>query len=176
MKGKVGLEEHFATEDTLADSKGFLPDDTWPELRGRLIDIHERRIAEMDRHGVEMMVLSLNAPAIQAMPDPKRANEIARRANDFLAEQVRKRPDRFQALAALPMQDPELAAEELTRCVKDLGFRAPWSTASRSSTTPTAWLYYDLPQYWAVLAGRREARRAVLSAPAQSAAEPGQDL
>ena len=69
MKGKIGLEEHFAIEDTLNDSKGFLPDDVWPELRGRLIDIHDRRIAEMDRHGVEMMVLSLNAPAIQAMQD-----------------------------------------------------------------------------------------------------------
>ena len=45
MKGKIGLEEHFATDDTLADSKGFLPDHTWPELRGRLIDFHERRIA-----------------------------------------------------------------------------------------------------------------------------------
>src|SRR5205807_2476030 len=60
MKGKIGLEEHFATDDTLADSKGFLPDHTWPELRGRLIDFHERRIAEMDRNGVEMMILSLN--------------------------------------------------------------------------------------------------------------------
>jgi len=63
VKGKIGLEEHFAIEDTLNDSKGFLPDDVWPELRGRLIDIHDRRIAEMDRHGVEMMVLSLNAPS-----------------------------------------------------------------------------------------------------------------
>src|SRR5882672_8619133 len=88
VKGKIGLEEHFAIEDTLSDSKGFLPDDVWPELRGRLIDIHDRRIAEMDRHGVEMMVLSLNAPAIQAIPDPARANEVARRANDFLVEQV----------------------------------------------------------------------------------------
>jgi len=123
VKGKVGLEEHFAIEDTLNDSKGFLPDDVWPELRGRLIDIHDRRIAEMDRHGVEMMVLSLNAPAIQAILDPARADELARRANDFLAEQVRKRPDRFQGLAALPMQDPELAAKELARCVKDLRFK-----------------------------------------------------
>ena len=59
---------------------------------------------------MEMMILSLNAPAVQAIPDPRRAIEIARRANDFLAEQVRKRPQRFQALAALPMQDPDLAS------------------------------------------------------------------
>jgi len=148
VKGKIGLEEHFAIEVTLNDSKGFLPDDVWPELRGRLIDIHDRRIAEMDRHGVEMMVLSLNAPAIQAMPDPARANEVARRANDFLAEQVTKRPDRFQALAALPMQDPALAAQELTRCVKDLRFKGALVNGFSQLHDPDSMVYYDLPQYW----------------------------
>jgi len=148
MKGKIGLEEHFATDDTLADSKGFLPDHTWPELRGRLIDFHERRIAEMDRCGVEMMILSLNAPAIQAILEPKRADEIARRANDFLAEQVRRRPDRFQALAALPMQDPELADNELTRCVEQLGFRGALVNGFSQVFEADSMVYYDLPQYW----------------------------
>ena len=147
MKGKIGLEEHFATDDTLADSKGFLPDHTWPELRGRLIDFHERRIAEMDRCGVEMMILSLNAPAIQAILEPKRADEIARRANDFLAEQVRRRPDRFQALAALPMQDPDLATRELTRCVKDLGFRGALVNGFSQIGDPDSMVYLDDKRY-----------------------------
>ena len=86
MQGKIGLEEHFAIDDTLQDSNGFLPDAVWPELRDRLMDIHGKRLRQMDEHGMEMMILSLNAPAVQAIPDPKRANEIARRANDFLAE------------------------------------------------------------------------------------------
>lgn len=34
MQGKIALEEHFAIPDTLSDSKGFLPDHTWMELRG----------------------------------------------------------------------------------------------------------------------------------------------
>jgi predicted TIM-barrel fold metal-dependent hydrolase len=148
VKGKIGLEEHFATEETLSDSKGFLPDDVWPELRARVLDIHERRIAEMDRNGVEMMLLSLNAPAIQAIPDPTRADAVARRTNDYLAEQVAKRPDRFQALAALPMQDPELAARELTRCVKDLGFRGALVNGFSQVNVPDSMVYYDLPQYW----------------------------
>jgi predicted TIM-barrel fold metal-dependent hydrolase len=155
MKGKIGLEEHFATDDTLAESKGFLPDHTWPELRNRLIDFHDRRIAEMDRNGVEMMLLSLNAPAIQAILDPKRADEIARRANDFLAEQVRKRPDRFQALAALPMQDPELATNELTRCVKELGFRGALVNGFSQVHEADSMVYYDLPQYWPFWRGSR---------------------
>ena len=70
----------------------------------------------MDEHGIEMMLLSLNAPVIQAIPDPARANDIARKANDYLAREVQKRPDRFQGLAALPMQDPDLAIRELDRC------------------------------------------------------------
>src|SRR5207248_7456884 len=32
MQGKIGLEEHFAIPETLNDSKGYLPDYTWPEL------------------------------------------------------------------------------------------------------------------------------------------------
>jgi 2,3-dihydroxybenzoate decarboxylase len=94
------------------------------------------------------MLLSLNAPAIQAIPDPARANEIARRANDFLAEQVRKRPTRFQALAALPMQDPDAAIRELQRCVKELGFRGALVNGFSQIRDPNSAVYLDLPQYW----------------------------
>ena len=72
---------------------------------------------------MQLMLLSLNAPAVQAIPDPASAAAVARRANDFLAAEVRKRPQRFQGLAALAMQDPDEAARELTRCVKELGLR-----------------------------------------------------
>jgi gamma-resorcylate decarboxylase len=147
MKGKIGLEEHFAIPETLGDSKGFLADATWPELQGRLMDIHERRIAEMDRHGMEMMVLSLNAPAVQAIADPKRAVNVARRANDFLAEQVTKRPGRFQGLAALAMQDPDAATRELVRCVKELGFRGALVNGFSQVGDPNSMVYLDDARY-----------------------------
>src|ERR1700741_2343440 len=118
MEGKIGLEEQFAINETLMDSAGFVPDDHWPELRSRILDIHEKRLRLMDQHGMEMMLLSLNAPAVQAIPDAKKAHEIARRANDFLAEQVERRKGPFQGFAALPLQDPDLASRELERCVK----------------------------------------------------------
>src|SRR5204862_7576714 len=92
MEGKIALEEHFAIPDTLQDSKGFLPEHLWPELQSRILDIQERRLAEMDRHGVQMMLLSLNAPAIQPIPDPRRATDLARRGSDLLARAVAKRP------------------------------------------------------------------------------------
>jgi len=145
MHRKIGLEEHFAIPETLSDSRGYLPDETWNELRARVLDIHERRLREMDQHGIEMMILSLNAPAIQAIPDAARADEVARKANDYLAEQVHRRPDRFQGLAALPMQDPERAAAELERCVGDLGFRG--ALVNGFSDLADSTLYYDLPQY-----------------------------
>jgi 2,3-dihydroxybenzoate decarboxylase len=109
----------------------------------------------MDRHGIETMILSLNAPAVQAIPDPKRAAEVARRANDFLAEQMQQRPDRFQAFAALPMQDPDVAARELERCVTELGFKGALVNGFSQIDDPESAVYYDLPQYralWGVVA------------------------
>jgi 2,3-dihydroxybenzoate decarboxylase len=63
MQGKIGLEEHFAIPETLNDSKGYLGDNVWPELEKRLMDMQEYRLRQMDAHGMEMMILSLNAPA-----------------------------------------------------------------------------------------------------------------
>ena len=148
MKGKIGLEEHFAIDDTVMDSKGFFPDDIWKEVRERVLDLHGRRLRLMDEFGMEMMILSLNAPAIQAIPDAKKANEIARKANDYLAENVRKRPDRFQALAALPLQNPELAAKELERCIRDLGMRGALANGFSQIGDPNTTAYLDEKQYW----------------------------
>ncbi|VCU67975.1 Amidohydrolase [Pigmentiphaga humi] len=145
--GKIALEEHFALDETLEDSRPFVPEKDWPELRSRLLDVQDRRLRLMDEHGIETMILSLNAPAVQAVADHRQATELARRANDFLAEQVARRPGRFRGFAALALQDPEQASAELQRCVKDLGFVGAlvngFSEDARSETT----LYYDLPRY-----------------------------
>ena len=147
MHGKIALEEHFATTETLNDSKGFLPESCWNELSARLLDLHETRLHLMDRHGIEMMLLSLNAPTVQAIPDAARADKTARRANDFLAEQVARRPARFQALAALPMQDPDLAIRELERCIKTLGFKGALVNGFSQVGAENTAVYLDLPQY-----------------------------
>src|SRR5690349_4947970 len=147
MNGKIGLEEHFAIADTLSDSKGFLADRVWPELESRLMDIQERRIAEMDRHGMQMMILSLNAPAIQAIWDGKKASEVAKHANDFLAREVAKPPNRFQGLAALAMQDPDGATRELVRCVKELGFRGALVNGFSQIKEQDSMVYLDDGRY-----------------------------
>jgi gamma-resorcylate decarboxylase len=148
MEGKIGLEEHFAIPETLNDSRGFFPDKIWAELQERLLDLHGKRLKLMDAHGIEMMLLSLNAPVIQAIPDVKAADALARKANDYLAEEVRKRPDRFQGLAALPMQDPELAIKEMRRCIKDLGFKGVLVNGFSQVGDKDTTVYYDLKQYW----------------------------
>jgi predicted TIM-barrel fold metal-dependent hydrolase len=148
MQGKVALEEHFAIAETLQDSAGFAPEADWPELKGRLLDIQDRRLREMDAHGIEMMLLSLNAPAVQAIQSLEKADEIARRSNDFMAEQIARQPKRFAGLAALPMQTPELATRELTRCVKELGFCGALVNGFSQVTDNPSGIYYDVKAYW----------------------------
>lgn len=147
MQGKVALEEHMAIAETLQDSAGFVPEDHWAELSSRLTDIHDRRIREMDAHGIEVMILSLNAPAVQAVPDPARAASLARRANEELAEQVARNRARFRAFAALPMQDPEAAAGELVRCVRDYGFVGALVNGFSQVGRDDDATYYDHPRY-----------------------------
>jgi predicted TIM-barrel fold metal-dependent hydrolase len=154
MDGKIAVEEHFAIDETLADSRGVFPGDLWAEGKDRLTDLHGRRIGLMDQVGIAMMLLSLNAPAVQAIPDAKAAGRMASLANDRLAEQVAKRPDRFQALAALPMQDPELAAAELERCVRQLGFKGALVNGFSQVGDAETIVYYDTEPFrpfWSVV-------------------------
>src|SRR5262249_61125027 len=95
MQGKVTLEDHFATEATLGDSQPF-GTHVWGELRHRLLDFQEQRLRLMDESGVEIMIASLNAPAIQAIADVKRAVEVARQANDVLAGEGAQPPARVR--------------------------------------------------------------------------------
>jgi gamma-resorcylate decarboxylase len=148
MDGKIGLEEHFAIPDTVGDSRGFVGEETWRDLHARLIDFQDLRLREMDAHGIEKMILSLNAPTIQRIVDPKTAIELSRRANDVLAEEIAKRPKRFEGFAALPLQDPERSARELERCVRELGFVGALVNGYSQLGSAENFLYYDLPQYW----------------------------
>ena len=153
MQGKVTLEDHFAIEATLGDSQPF-GGHVWTELRHRLLDFQDQRLRFMDATGVEIMIASLNAPAIQAIADAGRAVEVARQANDVLAQEVAKRPDRFVGVAALPMQDPDGATRELQRCIKELGFKGALVNGYTELTGHAGALHYDLPQYrpfWAEL-------------------------
>lgn len=142
--GKIALEEHFAIPETLGAS--FAAAGT-PEFQKQILEIGSARIAEMDRGGVELCILSLTSPGIQGIPNVSQAIDVARKSNDHLADQIAKNPKRFKAFAALPLQDPQAAAQELTRCVKDLGFcGALVNGFSQAGETDSA-VFYDSPQY-----------------------------
>ena len=55
MTGKIVLEEHFALPDTIDNSERYFTPDIWPKMKHRLVDIHETRLAEMDKHGIGVM-------------------------------------------------------------------------------------------------------------------------
>jgi aminocarboxymuconate-semialdehyde decarboxylase len=89
-----------------------------------LYDLDER-FRVMDLFDDYHQVLSLASPSIEAMGPPSVARDLARAANDGMAELVRRHPDRFPAFAAsLPMGVPDAAWKELKRAVEDLGARA----------------------------------------------------
>lgn len=124
------------------------------DLRRRLLDIQDIRLGEMDEFGIELMILSLNAPGVQAVVDPAQAAEAARRANDILAEEIAKRPDRFAGFAALPLQDSDAASAELTRCIKELGFKGALVNGFTQRDEEDSAYYYDRPEYrpfWATV-------------------------
>jgi 2,3-dihydroxybenzoate decarboxylase len=150
--GKIALEEHFALPGTIPDSYTSLPT---PESRLQIQDLGSGRIAEMDRSGLELAILSDSGPAIiQNVLETSEAVARSRRSNDYLAEHVAKYPKRLKGFAALPMQDPQAAAQELTRCVKELGFCGALVNGFTQLGVADSAVFYDLPQYrpfWATV-------------------------
>lgn len=147
MKNKIALEEHFAIESTIDDSRVYARPEVWETLRRNLLDMEQQRLEQMDQWGTGFSILSLNSPAVQGIADPKRATEVAQRANDLLAEQTNRHPTRFGGFAALPMQDPDAAARELERCVQHLGFHGFLVNGFSQVGYGDGVVYYDAPQF-----------------------------
>ncbi|MBV9008869.1 MAG: amidohydrolase [Verrucomicrobia bacterium] len=82
-----------------------------------------RRIEDMDATGVTMQVLSTVPVMFSYWAKPHDTLDLSRILNDHIAEVVRAHPDRFTGLGNVPLQDPELAAGELRRCIEELGLR-----------------------------------------------------
>lgn len=148
---KIALEEHFATPTFPNYSKAFtqhIAPEILQDLGRRLADFDGQRLEEMDRAGIDYCVLSQTGPSVQGEREPALAAARARESNDFLAEQVARRPSRFGGFATLAMHSPEEAARELTRAVKELGFKGALVNGHTFGT------YYDDPAYdefWATL-------------------------
>ena len=119
----ITLEEHFVTESFLRATRanGERTSPQLAELQSKLLDLGAGWIADMDKSGIDLQVLSLAAMGFDAL-DADTASSLARDINDELAEAVRAHPTRFGGFATLALKAPATAAAELERCVTRLGF------------------------------------------------------
>ncbi len=147
MQGKIAIEEHFAIPETLEDSHPPIPERDWPAFSKIILDLMDKRLEIMDKNGIDMMILSLNAPAVQAIYNRQEAIDVARKANDAMAEACIRFPKKYKAFAALPLQDPDAAILELQRCVKDMGFVGALVNGYSQIDTPDQYKYLDDPIY-----------------------------
>ena len=130
MMRTITLEEHYASpsilwmvrEESSRNRPRWQSSFGYGKLIEELSNLGNKRIAEMDAAGIDMQVLSLTAPSVQQL-DVKEAVELAREANDYLAEAVLRYPKRFAGFATLPTTAPDIAAEDLERMVNEHGFK-----------------------------------------------------
>ncbi len=122
---KIALEEHFRVPSMpeYSGSGQYLSDPTTARrIDDLLADFDDLRLQAMDEGGITKAILSHTVPGLGAAADTKKAVEDAPRINDFLADKVARHPDRFGGFATLPMRSAPDAADELERCVRQLGF------------------------------------------------------
>jgi aminocarboxymuconate-semialdehyde decarboxylase len=106
------------TKEMIEEAERWIADN-----RRRMSDI-SLRIADMDRTGVDIQVLS-SSTVVQNTnwADAETGLKMDRLCNDRLAELVAAHPDRFVALGGVPLQSPAHAIVELERCMKQLRFK-----------------------------------------------------
>jgi len=148
----IAIEEHFTTpmyrQNVAANEfrKFYLTsrsEQIGHDIVAELADLGARRLAHMDAAGVDVQVLSFSSPGPQAF-GAEIAIPMARDANDRLSEAVRAHPDRFAGFAALPTANPDAAAEELERAVKQLGFKGAMIHGHTQGS------FLDERKYWVI--------------------------
>jgi 5-carboxyvanillate decarboxylase len=180
---RIAVEEAFVTEDIANEWKkvlaskfvepGFrmmgnsiLGEDPGARMvHSRLVEIGAGRIAQMDADGIDVAVLSITSPGVQAF-DAVTATRLAKDANDVLAAAVKAHPTRLAGLAAVAPHYPAGAAQELERAVKTLGMKGLLINSH------TMGEYLDDRKYWPIF----EAAQALDSPLYLHPREPGPGL
>lgn len=115
---------------------------TKPEMVRQLTDL-DHRIAEMDAFGVDMHLLSITSPGVQAF-DATLGSELAALSNDVLAKAVARNPGRYAGLAAIAPQDPAAAAREIKRAMGELALNGVIINSHTHGE------YLDDPKFWPI--------------------------
>jgi uncharacterized protein len=125
----IALEEHFLAKgfrevmQRNASSKGgVLSPMMTVERQSKLTDLDTLRLQDMDTGGIDLQVISDIGSTVVRYPGDEGV-QLAREANDQLAQACATHPDRFAGFATLPMTKPEAAVDELERAVRLLGLK-----------------------------------------------------
>ena len=128
----VAVEEHFTCQDLLSRIDcATLVRNGWPAPETvmfqainppALADTGEDRMAAMKAAGICMQVLSVPGPGAEIVSGPD-GIAIAKEFNDRMARLIFAHPERFAAIAHLPMRSPSAAADELERAVVECGLK-----------------------------------------------------
>ncbi|KAI2602296.1 amidohydrolase 2 [Hypoxylon sp. NC1633] len=136
----ITLEEHAAFPALVVNRPEF--NGTWqafPWAKNGLQDYSTGRLADMDENHISYQIISHVPGMGNGTPDG------CQKANDEMAEAIKKNPSRFGGFATLPMAYPEKAAEELERAVKELGFFGALIGSHLEDMT-----HYDDERFWPV--------------------------
>jgi predicted TIM-barrel fold metal-dependent hydrolase len=152
---KIAIEEHvmgtlFATSESYAQHSSRVNGvgGKFIEMAAqRLADMTSIRLEEMDAADIDVSILSLTGPGIEEMVDPRAAIDASRRVNDFLAEHIEASGGRFEAFAAVPLQDVDAAIAELRRAVDKLGLKGVLVNGYVGNGTDGKGQYLDEPQF-----------------------------
>lgn len=135
----ITLEEHWESQRVNAAAQPYMPKPVNPHKNPadhsieqfvaktqrdntELVSAGEKRLAFMDANDIQMQIMGYGDDTPQNL-DPKVAVELCQMANDDLATAINAHPNRFGGWAALPVGDPEAAAQELDRAVNELGLQ-----------------------------------------------------
>src|SRR5438477_445980 len=148
----IAIEEHFITpmyrqKVAANEFRNFYLSSRSEQIGHDIVeqnsDLGAKRLAHMDAAGIDVQVLSFGSPGAQGFAADV-AIPMARDANDLAHEAVKAHPDRFAAFAALATADPRAAADELGRCVAQLGFKGAMIHGHTQGS------FLDEKKYWVI--------------------------
>ena len=142
----ITLEEHVATQNFLKATGAYGQDapEGLQQVRNKLLDLGDGRIAAMDEAGIDVQVLSLAAMGLDTL-DGAEQTAVMRDVHDEVAAAVKAHPDRFAAFASPGLKESNAAVKELQRCVTELGFKGVLLDGTVDGK------FLDAPEFYPVL-------------------------